>query len=163
MPPPLVVALISPFRSFRSSDPPEVESLSFPSQFFASMLPPLVDRSMSSFEFLTSLLPPLVLPSTVPPTLLRSRLPPLVENFNLPDKLFKLILPPLVDRSVETFLGTKTLKEIFSAFFQSVIFPLTLAVAVTLLLATEISRLYFSFSLCWISSFVSCLLLFEVI
>src|SRR6478672_5411412 len=126
MPPPLVVALISPFRSFKSSEPPEVESLNFPSQFFASMLPPLVDRSISSFEFLRSM------------------------------------LPPLVDRSVETFFGTNTLKEMFSAFFQSVIFSLSLAVAVTLLFATETFRLYFSFNLCWISSLVSSLLLFEV-
>src|ERR1043166_3892466 len=161
--PPLVVARISPFRSFRSSEPPEVVSLNLPSQFFASMLPPLVERSMSSFEFSRLILPPLVLPSTLPPTLSRSKLPPLVENFKLPDRFVRLILPPLVDRSVETFLGTNTLKEIFNAFFQSVIFSLSLAVAVSLLLATEISRLYLSFNRCWISSFVSSLLLFEVI
>src|SRR6185436_8109309 len=127
------------------------------------MLPPLVASSISSFEFSRLILPPLVLPSTLPPTLSRSRLPPLVENFRLPDKFVRLILPPLVDRSVETFLGTNTLKEMFSAFFQSVIFSLSLAVAVTLLFATETFRLYFSFNLCWISSLVSSLLLFEVI
>ena len=91
------------------------------------------------------------------------KLPPLVENFKLPDKLVRLMLPPLVERSVETFLGTKTLKEIFRAFFQSLIFSLCLAIAVTLLFATETFRVYFSFSLCCISSFVSSLLLFEVI
>src|SRR5262249_8698140 len=126
-------------------DPPDVLSLSLPSQFFASMLPPLVDKSISSLEFSRLILPPLVLPCTLPLTLSTFKLPPLVENSCDPDRFVKLILPPLVSRSVETFFGTNTLKEIFNAFFQSLILSLDLAVAVSLPLAAETLRSYISF------------------
>src|SRR6187397_2052613 len=65
------------------------------------------------------------------------------------------MLPPLVDRSVEIFLSTKTLKEIFNAFLQSLISRLDFAVAINLLLLTVTDRSYISFNRSSISAFES--------